>query len=75
MDKNVSYAMSAYQKELQYMVNTVFYNKRRVSVKPLKSRPQAFQPLKPTNTMKAYRCFAGIVVNCFSIFFPELQKY
>ena len=42
-------------------------------VKPLRSRLEAIQNLKPPTTQKGCRSFAG-VVNFVSIFCPELQK-
>ena len=42
-------------------------------VKPLRSRLEATQNLKPHTTQKSCRSFAD-VVNFFSIFCPELQK-
>ena len=62
-----------FRTELQYMGNTIFIKERRVCVKPLRSRLEAIQTLKPPTTLKGCRSFAG-VVNFVSIFFPELQK-
>ena len=62
-----------FRTELQYMGNTIFIKERRVCVKPLRSRPEAIQKLKPPTTQKVCRSFAG-VVNFVSIFCPELQK-
>ena len=59
--------------ELQYMGNTIFIKERRVCVKPLRSRLEAIQNLKPSTTQKGCRSFAR-VVNFVSIFCPELQK-
>ena len=36
-----------FRKELQYMGNTIFIKDRRVCVKPLRSRLEAIQKLKP----------------------------
>ena len=55
------------------MGNTIFINDRRVCVKPLRSRLDTIQKLKPPTTAKGCRSFAGIV-NFVSIFCPELQK-
>ena len=42
-------------------------------VKPLRSRLEAIQKLKPPTTVKGCRSFAGLV-NFVSIFYPKLQK-
>ena len=55
------------------MGNNIFIKDRRVCVKPLWSRLEAIQKLKPPTTVKGYRSFAGMV-NFLSIFCPELQK-
>ena len=55
------------------MGNTIFIKERRVWVKPLRSRLEAIQNLKPPTTQKGCRSFAS-VVNFVSIFCPELQK-
>ena len=62
-----------FRTELQYMGNTIFIKERRVCVKPLRSRLEAIQNLKPPTTQKGCRSFAG-VMNFVSIFCPELQK-
>ena len=62
-----------FRTELQYMGNTIFIKERRVCVKPLRSRLEAVQNLKPPTTQKGCRSFAS-VVNFVSIFCPELQK-
>ena len=46
---------------------------RRVCVKPLKSRLEAIQKLKPPTTVKGCRSFMGMV-NILSLFCLELQK-
>ena len=53
--------------ELQYMGNTIFIKDRRVCVKPLRSRLEAIQKLKPPTMVNCCRSFAGIV-NFVSIF-------
>ena len=58
---------------LQYMGNTIFIKERGVCVKPLRSRLEAFQKLKPPTMIKGCRSFAGMV-NFWSIFCQELQK-
>ena len=55
------------------MGNTIFIKERRVCVKPLRSRLEAIQKVKPPMTQKSCRSMAG-VVNFVSIFCPELQK-
>ena len=55
------------------MGNTIFIKEKRVCVKPLRSRLEAIQKLKPPMNQKGCRSFAG-VVNFVSIFCPELQK-
>ena len=62
-----------FRTELQYMGNTIFIKERRVCVRPLRSRLEAIQNLKPPTTQKGCRSFAS-VVNFVSIFCPELQK-
>ena len=62
-----------FRTELQYMGNSIFIKERRVCVKPLRSRLEAIQNLKPPTTQKGCRSFAGIV-NMVIIFWPELQK-
>ena len=62
-----------FKTELQYMGNTIFIKDRRVCVKPLRSRLEALQKLKPPTTAKGCRSFARMV-NFMSIFCPELQK-
>ena len=55
------------------MGNTIFIKEKRVCVKPLRSRLEAIQKLKPPLNQKGDRSFAG-VVNFMSIFCQELQK-
>ena len=62
-----------FRMELQYMGNTIFIKDRRVCVKPLCSRLEVIQRIKPPTTAKQCKCFAGMV-NFVSIFFLELQK-
>ena len=56
------------------MGNTTFIKDKGVCVKPLRSRLEAIQKLKPPITVKVYRSFMGMV-NFFSLFCPELQKW
>ena len=62
-----------FKTELQYMGNTIFIKEKRACVKPLRSRLEAIQRLKPPTNQKVCRSFVG-VVNFVSIFCPELQK-
>ena len=62
-----------FKTELQYMGNAICIKDRWVCVKPLRSRLEAIQKLKPPVTPKGCICFAGMV-NFVSIFCPELQK-
>ena len=62
-----------FKTELWYMGNTIFIKDRRVHVKPLRSRLEAFQKLKPPTAPKGCRSFARME-NFVSIFCPELQK-
>ena len=62
-----------FKTELQYMGNTIFIEDRRICVKPLRSRLEAIQKLKPPVTPKGCKSFAGMV-NFVSMFCPELQK-
>ena len=59
--------------ELQYRGNTIFINDKHVCVKPLRSRLEVTQRLKPPVTPKGCKSFAGMV-NFVSMFCPELQK-
>ena len=63
-----------FKEELQYMGNTIFIQEKRVCVKPLHSRLEAIQKLKPPTTVKGCRSFAGMV-NFLSIFCQDLQKF
>ena len=62
-----------FKTELQYMGNTMFIKDRRVCLRPMKSRIEAIQQLKPPTNVKGCRSFAR-KVNFVSIFCPELQK-
>ena len=62
-----------FKTELQYMGNAIFIKDMRACVKPLRSRIEAIQKLKPPTTIKGCRSFVGMV-NFVSIFCPELQK-
>ena len=44
-----------FRKELQYMGNTIFIKDRRVCAKPLRSRLEAIQKLKPLMRVKGCR--------------------
>ena len=58
-----------FKTELQYMGNTIFIKDRRVCVKPLRSRLETIQKIKPSTAPKVCRSFAGMV-NFVSIFCP-----
>ena len=62
-----------FKTDLQYMGNTIFIRNKRLCVRPLRSRIEAIQKLKPPTTIKGCRSFASMV-NFVSIFCPELQK-
>ena len=62
-----------FRKELQYMGNTIFIKDRRVCVKPLQSRLEAVQKLKPPMTVKCCRSLVGMI-DFLSIFCPGLKK-
>ena len=55
------------------MGNTIFIKEKRVCVKPLQSRLEAIQKLKPPTNQKGCHSFTG-VVDFVGIFCPELQK-
>ena len=55
------------------MGNTIFTENRHVSVKPLRSRLEAIQKLKPPVMPKGCKSFAGMVI-FVSMFCPELQQ-
>ena len=61
-----------FKTELQYMGNTIFIKDKWVHMKPLRSRQEAIQRIKPPVTPKGCRSFAGMV-NFVSMFCPELQ--
>ena len=62
-----------FKTSLQYMGNEIFIERKKVCVKPLRSRLEAIQKLQPPKTPKECRSFAE-VVNFLSMFCPELQK-
>ena len=61
-----------FKTELQYMDNTIFIRNKRVCVKPIRSRIEAIQKLKPPTVAKGSLSFARMV-NFVSIFCPDLQ--
>ena len=65
--------MPIIQNQSTYMGNEIFFENKKVCVKPLRSRLEAIQKLQPPKTSKECRSFAG-VVNFLSMFCPELQK-
>ena len=58
-----------FKTELQYIGNIIFIKDRKVCVKPLRSRIEAIQKLRPPTTPKGCRSFPGMV-NFLSMFFP-----
>ena len=62
-----------FKTDLQYMGNTIFIRNKRVCVRPLRSRIEAIQILKPPTMIKGCQSFVGMV-NFVSLFCPELQK-
>ena len=62
-----------FKTDLQYMGNIIFIRNKRVCVRPLRSRIEAIQKLKPPTMIKGCQSFAGMV-NFVSLFCPELQK-
>ena len=62
-----------FKTDLQYIGNTIFIRNKRVCVRPLRSRIEAIQKLKPPTMIKGCRSFAGMV-NYVSIFCPKLQR-
>ena len=50
-----------FKTELQYMGNTIFIKDKKVCVKPLRSRLEVIQRLKPPTTPKGCRSFARMV--------------
>ena len=55
------------------MGNVIFIKDGNVCVKPLRSRLEAMQKLRPPVTPKGCKSFAGMV-NFLNMFCPELQK-
>ena len=53
-----------FKTSLQYMGNEIFFEGKKVCVKPLRNRLEAIQNLQPPKTPKG----------CISMFCPELQK-
>ena len=62
-----------FRKDLQYMSNTIFIPEKRVCIRPLHSRLEAIQRLRPPTTVKDCRSFEGME-NFLSIFCQDLQK-
>ena len=62
-----------FRKEMQYMGNIIFIQGKRVCVKPLCSRLETIQNLKPPITAKGCRSFVGML-NFLSIFCQDLKK-
>ena len=55
------------------MDNTIFIRNKKVCVRPLRSRIEAIQKLKPPTMIKGCQSFVGMV-NSVSIFCPKLQR-
>ena len=62
-----------FKNSLQYIGNEIFFESKKVCVKPLRNRLEAIQKLQSPKTPKGCRSFAG-EVNFLSMFCPELQK-
>ena len=62
-----------FKPDLQYMGNTIFIRNKRVSFRPLRSRIEDIQKLKPPTMIKGCQSFARMV-NFVSLFCSELQK-
>ena len=60
-----------FKTDLHYMGNTIFIRNKRVCVRPLRSRIEAIQKLKPPTMTKGCQSFTGMV-NFVSIFCPKL---
>ena len=60
-----------FKTELQYMGNIIFTENKHVCVKPLRSRLETIQKLKPPVTPKGCKSFAGMV-NFVNMLCPEL---
>ena len=61
-----------FKTELQYMGNTMLIKDRHVCIKPLRSRIEAIQQLKPPINAKGCRSFAGMVN--LSVYFAHSFK-
>ena len=55
------------------MGNIILIQEKKVCVRPLHSRLDAIQKLRPSTTVKGFRSFMGMV-NFLSIFCQDLQK-
>ena len=55
------------------MGNVIFIKDKKVCIKPLRSRIEAIQKIKPPMTPKGCRSFAGMV-NFLGMFCPNLQR-
>ena len=58
---------------LQYMGNTIFIKDRRVCVKPLYTRLEAIQKIRPPTMAKQCKSFAGMV-NFVSIYLSRITE-
>ena len=50
-----------FRKEMPDIRNTILIKERRVCIKPLRSRLEAIQKLKPLTTVKGCRSFTGMI--------------
>ena len=62
-----------FRKELQYMDDIIFFQEKRVCVKPMHSRLEAIQKLRLPTTIEGCRSFVGMV-NFLSIFCQDLTE-
>ena len=62
-----------FKKELVFMGITIFVVDGMPKIRPLKSRIDAIQKVKPPKTIKECRSFCGMV-NYMSMFLPSLQE-
>ena len=61
-----------FRTKLTYMGNEFVINKRTMTISPLRSRTEAISKIPTPKTAKQYKSFCG-VVNCLSLFCPDLQ--
>ena len=67
--------MSAFEEELQYMGNNIFIKDKRIYVKPLQSRLDAIQKLKPPMIVKGCKVlWNGKFLECILSRITEVIK-